>query len=320
MAEHDPFEPHMPEVDVRADLPRVFAEARQKISTAGAKEGLEANQRCLGILTPGRLVMIVPAPKPGSVPPQFVAQVKILLPSGQPLKILAVSFTALEPLMQDRAKCIPMLGQLLGFAYTGHNVLVFEGHPSALEQALAGTDLLWIDSAMLPFLQKDWIDAAYRVLGPRPLILVCDRKTGRTHPVVKSNDLQGWRYSEPDGEASYVNCLLTTLAKNPPAPVQVIAGGPAPNLAALTRDPRQLEWIDGLPFRYEALDAIKIIGILQRVSKLPPPSSGKSSGQLQAQLATEGGRREKVSFDLTLSEDIAGTHCLDIQRRVAHAL
>jgi hypothetical protein len=311
--EADPFAPYMPEVDTPIKG-EVFAKARTDIANAGAKERLAPAQRCIGILTPGRLLMIVNAPMPGSVPDQFVAQVKALLPSDKPLNITAISFTALDPLMKDKAKCIPMLGQLLGFAYVGHNVLVFEGHSLALEHALQGCDVLWIDSAMLPFLEEGWIDVAYRMVTAPPRILVADRKNGQVLPVVKSNDAKGWRYSEPDGEASYVNCLLTTLAKNLPVQVQVVASSPVPDLARFTSDPHQLDWIHGLPFRYDALDAAKVIGIIQRVSKLPAPNGSPSSGTLTAQLATAGGKREKVSFRLTLAAAATGRHVLGILR------
>ena len=314
MAESNLFEPYMPEVDNTGDIGAVFMKTRTTVANAGIKEGLSPGQRAIGILTPGRMVMLVPAPQPGGVPEQFVAQVKGLLPSDRPLHITAISFTALDPLMKDKGKCIPMLGQLLGFAYVGHNVVVFEGHSSALEPALHGADLLWIDSAMLPFLQKDWIDVAYGALPRRPSILVFERKTGQLRPVIKSEDPQGWRFSEPDGEASYVNCLLTTLAKNSPMPVHVVARRPLPDLAKLTSDPQQLNWISGLPFRYDALDAAKVIGIIQRVSKLPPPAATPSIGKLQAALATSGGKREKVSFQLTLAQDDQGRQRLDIER------
>ena len=40
---------------------------------------------------------------------------KAPLPSDKLLNITAIGFTALDPLMKDKAKCIPMLGHLLGF-------------------------------------------------------------------------------------------------------------------------------------------------------------------------------------------------------------
>src|SRR5690242_5642303 len=113
MPEANPFDPYMPEVDVPVN-PGVFQKARTDIASAGSKERLAPGQRCIGIMTPGRLLMIVGAPLAGTVPDQFVAQVKALLPSGNPQNITAISFTALDPLMKDKTKCIPMLGQLLG--------------------------------------------------------------------------------------------------------------------------------------------------------------------------------------------------------------
>jgi hypothetical protein len=87
-----------------------------------------------------------------------------------------------------------------------------------------------------------------------------------------------------------------------------------PELGNLTRDPQQLEWIAGLPFRYDSLDADKVIGIIQRVSKWSPAEGATSLGRLQAQLATEGGKREQVGFQLALSQDAEGKKQLDIEK------
>src|SRR5579864_278821 len=300
-----PFEPRMPEVDVRPDMEGLFAKARIEIASGG--------ERRVGIVTPGRLTMLVPAPRPGSIPKEFVAQVSQLLPSAKPLNITFVGYTQLEALMQDKAKCIPQLGQLLGFAYLGHSVIVFEGHSSAFEYALRDCDVLMIDSGMLPFLQPDWVDVALRLMRPGAKILVQDRKSGRLQPVIKSKNAQGWRFGEPDGEASYANCLLTTLAKAGAAPpAHIASGAPLPGLAQFASDPAQLDWIAELPFRYDTLDADKVIGILQRVVKWTPPENGESKGVLKAQLATGGGQRQAVSFDLTLGEDAAGKQRLEV--------
>jgi hypothetical protein len=300
-----PFEPRMPEVDVRPDMEGLFAKARIEIASGG--------ERRVGIVTPGRMTMLVPAPRPGSIAKEFVAQVGQLLPSTQPLNVTFVGYTQLEALMQDKAKCIPQLGQLLGFAYIGHSVIVFEGHPSAFEYALRDTDVLMIDSGMLPFLQPDWVDVALRLMRPGAKVMVQDRKTGRLQPVIKSKNAQGWRYGEPDGEASYANCLLTTLAKAVAAPpVHIASGAPLPGLAQFASDPTQLDWIAELPFRYDTLDADKVIGILQRVVKWSGAEHGESKGVLKAQLATGGGQRQAVSFELTLGQDAAGKQRLEV--------
>ena len=299
------FEPRMPEVDVLPDMEGLFAKARIEIASGG--------ERRVGIVTPGRMTMLLPAPRPNSIAKEFVAQVSQLLPSAKPLNITFVGYTQLEALMQDKAKCIPQLGQLLGFAYLGHNVIVFEGHPSAFKYALRDSDVLMIDSGMLPFLQPDWVDVALRLMRPGAKMMVQDRKTGRLQPVIKSKNAQGWRYGEPDGEASYANCLLTTLAKAVAAPpVHIASGAPLPGLAQFASDPAQLDWIADLPFRYDTLDADKVIGILQRVVKWSGAEHGESKGVLKAQLATGGGQRQAVSFDLTLAKDAAGKQRLEV--------
>jgi hypothetical protein len=232
----------------------LFTKARIEIASG--------NERRIGIVTPGRMIMLQPAPPPGSIPQEFVAQVSQLLPSAKPLNIAFVGHTQLEERMQDKAKCIQQLGQLLGFAYMGHNVIVFEGHSSAFEHALQNCDVSMIDSGMLPFLQKDWLDVALHAARPGAKMIVRDRKTGRLQPVIKSKDAQGRRYGQPNGEASYANGLLTTLANaDAPGPVRIANGSRAPGLARFTGDPAELDWIAELPFRYDALDADKVIGI-----------------------------------------------------------
>jgi hypothetical protein len=55
-----------------------------------------------------------------------------------------------------------------------------------------------------------------------------------------------------------------------------------------------------------------VIGILHRIVKWSPPEHGESKGVLKAQLATGGGQRQSVSFDLTLGQDAAGKQRLEI--------
>ncbi len=310
----DQLEPHMPAVDVRPDMRAVFVDARAAVANPDPKAGLESGQRCLGILTPGRMVIVVPAPKPGSVPAQFVEQVKLLLPSGRPLKIAAISFIDLNAFikggMPDRLKCIPNLPQLIGLAFVGHNIIVFEGHPSAFKFVLPDSDVLLIDSGMLPFLQGDWAEVAFQAMPEERRVLIYDRKSSALRPVIKSKNTPGWRYGEPDGEASYANCLLTTLAKRTSVAVRVTAGQAAPDLSRLAVDPEEIEWTAELPFKYERLDAAKVIDILRRFAKLGDADSGK----LQAKLGTAGGKVESVTFAFNLAQDSEGRQRLDIEK------
>ncbi len=298
----DSFEPHLPGVDLPDDIGSVFVKARAEIANPSAQQKLDPGQRCLGIVTPGRMVMIVPAPKPGTVPAQSVEQVRQLIPSERPLNITVVSYTKLEPLMKDKAKCIPFLGELMGFAYLGHSVLVFEGHPSAFEAGVRGSDVLLIDSAMLAFLDRGWARAAFAAMNSGAKVFVKDRKTLRMTPVLASDNEQGWRYGEPDGEASYTNCLLTALARAASAiSVRIAAGEPVPDLAPFAANERGRQWAAELPFRYSRLDAAKVIAILQKIVKFPEPQQGVSRALLKTQLALPGGQRQAVAFELTLT-------------------
>jgi hypothetical protein len=66
---------------------------------------------------------------------------------------------------------IPFLGYLIGMAYLGHSVVVFEGHPSALSIACRDADLLIVDGAMLQHLQKDRVTVATSVLRKRKILV-----------------------------------------------------------------------------------------------------------------------------------------------------
>src|SRR5258706_1306044 len=187
------YDPMMPEVDTPANLPTVFAKVRASLKSNA--------RRCVAIVTPGRMAMLVPAPAPGTVRNELVDQVKALLPSEHPLNIAAIAYNRIEPLREDVAKCIPMLPQLLGFAYVGHNVIVFEGHPSAFEAALAECHVLVVDSGMLPFLQKDWAGAAARVMRPGSRMLLNDRKTLQSLAVKPTHDQPGLGLADTHGEA-----------------------------------------------------------------------------------------------------------------------
>jgi hypothetical protein len=100
---------------------------------------------------------------------------------------------------------LPSLGSLIAFGYAGHRVWIFEGHPSALTAGLAHTEILLLDSGMLPLLQNDWMSVAQRMMDPPRRVLIHSRERYALLPAVPASTPQGWSYSEPDGEASYVN-------------------------------------------------------------------------------------------------------------------
>lgn len=311
----DIFEPHMPGVELLSDMDELFRTARAQLESGEVPlEGGVKGQRAVAVVTPGRLIMFQPCPAPGSMRGEHVENARKLMPPDPPLKISAVSYTLLEAFMKDetKTKCIPFLGFLTGFAYIGHNVVVFEGHPTAFESGVRDCDVLIVDSGMLPFIQEDWFEAARRVMRPGAKVFVHKRENFTLMPVGPSGRPPGWQYSEYDGERSYANSLLTTLAQGTSPSVLVTSGRPLPDLATLTTNPDQLDWIAGLPFKYDRLDADKVIEAISGLAKWR--GLFKNKGEIIARLALPGGKLVPVHFTLKLTVDADRRRQLVIER------
>ena len=90
--------------------------------------------------------------------------------------VAAIAFNEVTGLTGDISGTIPFLGILMGFAYIGHSVWVFEGHSSALRAGCREADVLIVDGGMVPHLQKDWLSIASSSMR-KPEIYVHDRAT-----------------------------------------------------------------------------------------------------------------------------------------------
>lgn len=319
----DIFEPHRLGVELLSDMDEVFKLARRRSNGEGdpgagdlpaeAAGELASHRggRSVAIVTPGRLTVTFPAPPPGSAGKSAEEAARKLMPPDPPLNITAVSYTHVKALLEDKSRAIPFLGFLLGFAAIGHTVVVFEGHPSAFESGVRGSDVLLVDSAMLPFLQDDWVDVAFKAMRPGAKIFVHEREHFSLLPVARSNNAQGWRYTEMDGEASYANSLLTVLARGTSPEARVTSGRPLPDLAGLTTDPDDLDWIAGMPFKYDRLNADEVIKVILHAAGW---HVFKKTGVFRAGLATGGGELVPVLFTLTLTKDADGRRQLLIER------
>ena len=311
----DVFEPHMPGVDLFTDMDARFRTARDTLAKGDIPgEAFRQGQRAVAIMTPGRLIMFQPCPAPGSMPASAVEQEQRMFPPEPPLNISVVSYTFVKALAEDPSRCIPFLGFLLAWSYIGHSVVVFEGHPSAFEAGVRDSDVLLIDSGMMPFMQDDWFRVAQKAMRPGAKIFIHQRRTYTLMPVAASGNEKGWQISEFDGEASYANCLLTTLAKGTSPAAEVTSGRPLPNLAGLTNDPQALDWIGGLPFKYDRLDADKVIAVILNAAGWRWYHLFKKTGVFRAGLATDAKHLEAVSFNLTLTKDAEGRRQLRIER------
>jgi len=167
------FEPRMPEVETAPQIGEVFAKARAAAVGADAQT---AAARQLVIVTPGRLLMLQPCPPPGSMPESQVAAIQKLIPPHTKRAIAAIAYTELGALRKDLSKTVPFAGILMGFAYIGHAVWVFEGHASTLAEGCRDADVLLVDGGMVPHLQSDWYAVATSTMR-RPEVYVHDRQT-----------------------------------------------------------------------------------------------------------------------------------------------
>lgn len=125
-----------------------FAEYRAQLANPPAESRLKPGEHCLGVVTPGRLMM-VPAGSPGSMPANLRELATQLAP---PLNVTAIGFTELKAVQANMAKALPHLIPLVALAHIGHSVVVFEGNLDAFKGALESADLLIVDSGMTPFL------------------------------------------------------------------------------------------------------------------------------------------------------------------------
>jgi len=168
-----PSDYSMPEVDEVPDIEEVFDKAR---NAALGVEPTEQKGRNVIVVTPGRMLMLQPCPAPGSMASSQVAAVEGMIPPKVKRNIAAIAYTELSALRSDISKTIPFFGILLGFAYIGHAVWVFEGHASALAAGCKDANVLIVDGEMVPHLQADWASVASNVMKGRE-IYIHDRAT-----------------------------------------------------------------------------------------------------------------------------------------------
>ncbi len=119
---------------------------------------------------------------------------------------------------------------------------------------------------------------------------------------------------EPDGEASYLNALLTTIAKGPRAEIILTWGMGVPDLLPLAADPEELEWIDTLPFRYAQLDGRKVIALVLSLASVKFYQFWKRKGEFKAILALRGDQQVHLRFMVERFKSPEGATQLTIKK------
>lgn len=169
------FDPRMPEVDIIPDIEDRFVEVR-KAANGEVVPPTGADGRHVIVVTPGRMMMFKGCPPPGTMSREAVASAEQMMPSTPKRNMVAIAYNEVEAITTDAGKTIPFLGYLMGFAYIGHAVWVFEGHPSALAAGCREADILLVDGGMAPYLQTDWLDIVTGVMR-HPEVVIHDRET-----------------------------------------------------------------------------------------------------------------------------------------------
>lgn len=94
---------------------------------------------------------------------------------------------------------------------------------------------------------------------------------------------------EPANERSYLNCLLTALARGTGTSVTLDVAGPLPDPAGLTKDEADLEWIAKIGFDFAKLSQVGVIQMLERQAGFGSLQFWKSERTLNVRLAGHGG-------------------------------
>lgn len=312
----DIFKPHLMGVELFEDMDELFREARRAASGENDDEVTRSwkkfeGQHAVVIITPGRSTMFCSCPEPNSMPEKLTAQERLLMPPDPPLKISVISYTFIEALTTEIDKAIPFRGYLVSWAYLGHSILVFEGHPSAFESGVRDCDVLFVDSGMLPFIPLNWIDLASRVMNQGARIFVHDRATYTLSQITTKPDAA---QSKARAEAQYAELLLRLLMIATRSSIEITSGTMVPDLAELITDPTDREWLSkSFSIERGELDADSVIDRFLQRAGWRWYTLFKTTGVLPSPITT-GERTGEWLFNLTVRKDSAGRRQLVIER------
>ncbi|MFL6257664.1 MAG: hypothetical protein ACJ74T_21885 [Pyrinomonadaceae bacterium] len=320
----DIFQPHMPGVELLSDMDAYFAAARKLSATGKSQAGTEEppvevaaeleqmkGRRAAVIVTPGRLMMSVPAPELASLPKDMVESARQMLSPDPPKVVSVISYTYVPALIEDERKAIPFLGFLVGFAAIGHTVVVFEGHPSAFESGVRGSDVLLVDSGMVPFIQKDWKEVAFRVMRPGAKVLEHDRATYQLKHHFAPGAAQALLRLSPEKQVDwYAGTLIRLLFVGTRTSAQLTSGETLPDLAEFAQTDELRAQLAALPVRHTELDADKVIDLIVKQAGL---GFFSKTGLVKVPIETAEGLRQ-VACGVELAKGPGGKRRLLLER------
>jgi hypothetical protein len=135
--------------------------------------------------------LLVPRLKAESVKPEMVKGIEQIFPSTPRRNIAVIADVAWALANQTDIyaanRAVPFWGMLLGFAFVGHAVLVFQGTTDQLEDGCRDADVLIVDSASIDSLPINWQTEVARSMRTLQ-ILVHDRSSYQLHSVPLSSN------------------------------------------------------------------------------------------------------------------------------------
>ena len=310
------LKPRLMEVERSVNVDDVFRQARRSSSgehsdeTGGQPENLVEGQRAVAIVTPERLIILDPCAEPNTIPAEVLAQMCELLPPDPPLTISVISYTNVEALKTDMTQAIPFRGFLLAWAYAGHNIVVFEGNPSAFESGVRDCDVLLVDSGMLPFVQFNWVAVALRVMRPGGRIFIHDRETYTLSLLITP---AGRAPSPSQAEADYVELLLRGLMRSSHSTMEITSGKVLPDLADLVTIDVD-DWVAKLRAERDKLNTDVAIDLLLHKAGWRWYRPLKTTGTLKTPTLTDDGTVRNWTFSVKLMKTSQGKRQLQIER------
>jgi hypothetical protein len=156
-----------------------------------------AGSRGVSLIRPDRVHFILPAPPPGSISQPMVDGVKAVIPSDEPRNVAAIAAPgalvgdpARPPALPEVARRVPFFGLLVGLAYTGHAVWIFEASPEMMPAGCEDADVLIVDSEAITALPPGWaVDAA--IIMRNPNILAYDRNRQKIGALRTAGEVPG---------------------------------------------------------------------------------------------------------------------------------
>ncbi len=158
---------------------RVFAQARA--AACSTDSGALGRNKVVIVSPSGDLLFV--AALPASVSEVQIAHARNMLPQEPRRTVAVIADTRVSGSVAEINKVIPFVGMLMGLAYVGHCVVVFDGQLSTIEQGCRDADVLIVDGAVLPHLHHEWYSRARHVMRT-PGIYMHDRKTYTLRPLL----------------------------------------------------------------------------------------------------------------------------------------